>query len=70
MQAAADDAAEYGRQNQLAKEDELVAFLKEQGLEVYEPDLEAFRTHVQKAYLESEYAKEWPEGVLEKINAL
>jgi tripartite ATP-independent transporter DctP family solute receptor len=70
LQKAADDAAEFGRQNQLAKEEELVGFLKEQGLKVYEPDLEAFRTHVQEQYLNSEYAKDWPEGVLEKINAL
>jgi TRAP-type transport system periplasmic protein len=70
VQAAADAAAEYGRENQLAKEDELVGFLEENGLKIYEPDLEAFRTHVQQMYLESEYAKDWPEGLLEKINAL
>ena len=70
VQEAADAAAEFGRQNQLQKEEELVSFLKEQGLDVYEPDLEAFRTHVQAAYLESDFAKDWPEGVLEAINAL
>ncbi len=70
VQKAADDAAESGRQKQLALEDELVQFFKDQGLDVYEPDLTAFRTHVQKAYLESDLAKDWPKGVLEKINAL
>lgn len=70
VQKAADDAAEYGRQNQLAKEEELVSFLEEQGLKVYEPDLDAFRTTVQQKYLESDFAKDWPEGTLEKINAL
>ncbi|SDK07978.1 TRAP transporter substrate-binding protein DctP [Aliiruegeria lutimaris] len=70
VQAAADAAAEFGRQNQLKKEEELVAFLEEQGLEVYEPDVAAFRDQVQKMYLESEYASTWPEGVLDKINAL
>lgn len=70
VQEAADAAAEFGRQNQLKKEDELVAFLEEQGLDVYEPDVAAFRDQVQKMYLESEYAATWPEGVLEKINAL
>jgi tripartite ATP-independent transporter DctP family solute receptor len=70
VQEAADAAAELARQNQLQKEDELVSFLEEQGLEVYEPDVAAFRDHVQKMYLESEYAETWPEGVLEKINAL
>ena len=70
VQKAAEDAAESGRQAQLKKEDELVAFLKDKGLDVYEPDLEAFRTHVQAQYVGSEFAKSWPEGVLDKINAL
>lgn len=63
-------AADYGRANQLKKEDELGAFLTGQGLEIYEPDIAAFREHVQAAYLGSEYAETWPEGLLEKINAL
>lgn len=70
VQKAADDAAESGRQAQLQKEEELVAFLKEKGLEIYEPDLKAFRDHVQAQYVGSDFAKSWPEGVLEKINAL
>jgi TRAP-type transport system periplasmic protein len=70
LQAAADEAAEFGRQNQLQKEEELISFLEEQGLDVYEPDLDAFRTHVQQIYLESDYAKDWPEGLLDRINAL
>jgi TRAP-type C4-dicarboxylate transport system substrate-binding protein len=70
VQQAADDAAELGRQRQLQLEDELVAFLEEQGMEVYEPDLAAFRNQVQAMYLDSEFAETWPEGVLEQINAL
>jgi TRAP-type C4-dicarboxylate transport system substrate-binding protein len=70
LQKAADDAAESGRQAQLKKEDELGSFGKEQGRDVYEPDLDAFRSQVQQMYLESEYAKDWPEGILEKINSL
>ncbi|MCB2132536.1 MAG: TRAP transporter substrate-binding protein DctP, partial [Rhodobacteraceae bacterium] len=70
VQEAADAAADFGRQNQLAKEGELVSFLEGQGLDVYEPDVAAFRDHVQKAYIESDFAKDWPAGVLEQINAL
>ncbi len=70
VQAAADAASESGRQKQLEKEVSLVSFLEEQGMSVYEPDLEAFRTQVQSMYLESEFAATWPEGVLDKINAL
>jgi tripartite ATP-independent transporter DctP family solute receptor len=70
VQKAADDAAELGRQRQLALETELEQFFKDQGLKVYAPDVEAFRTQVQKAYLESEFAKDWPEGLLDQINAI
>ncbi|MFN3973226.1 MAG: TRAP transporter substrate-binding protein DctP [Gemmobacter sp.] len=68
-QAAADAAAESGRQKQLALEEELVQFMKDQGLKVYEPDVEAFRTQVQAAYLASDYAKAWPAGIVDAINA-
>ncbi|MDW4497378.1 TRAP transporter substrate-binding protein DctP [Sulfitobacter sp. D35] len=70
VQQAATDAAESARQAQLQKEEELVSFLEEQGLEIYEPDVAAFRTHVQGVYQDSEFAASWPEGVLEQVNAL
>lgn len=70
VQAAADAAAASGRAIQLEKEDSLVAFLEKQGLEIYEPDLKAFREHVQGEYAGSELAASWPEGVLNKINGL
>lgn len=70
VQQAAVDAAESGRQGQLAKEAELVSFLREQGLDVYEPDLAAFRAKVQAEYLASDLAATWPEGVLDRINEL
>lgn len=68
--AAADDAAEYGRQNQLKLETELEGFFREKGLKVYAPDIEAFRTHVQKEYLASKFSKDWPAGMVDKINAI
>jgi len=70
VKSAAEAAAESGRQAQLKKEEDLVSFLREQGLEIYEPDVAAFRKHVQEQYVGSEFAAAWPEGVLEKINAL
>ncbi len=70
VQAAADAAAEAGRQAQLEKEASLQSFLEENGLTIYEPDLAAFREHVQAQYVGSEFAASWPEGVLDKINAL
>ena len=70
VQKAADDAAESGRQKQLALETELEQFFKDKGLKVYTPDVDAFRSHVQKMYMESEFSKTWPEGMVDKINAL
>jgi tripartite ATP-independent transporter DctP family solute receptor len=70
LQAAADAACGQARNAQLKLEDELVAFMKEKGLKVYEPDLAAFRNHVQKEYLASKFAKDWPAGMVDKINAI
>lgn len=70
LQKAADDAAESGRQKQLKLEEELVQFFKDKGLQVYTPNVDAFRARVQKAYLESDLSKSWPKGLVEKINAL
>lgn len=70
VQEAADAAAEAGRQAQLQKEQELVSFLEEQGMAIYEPDVAAFREQVQAMYVDSEFAETWPEGVLAQINAL
>ncbi|HRK25222.1 MAG TPA: sialic acid TRAP transporter substrate-binding protein SiaP, partial [Beijerinckiaceae bacterium] len=56
VQKAADDACEAARQAQLKLEAELEAFMKEKGLKVYTPDVDAFRAHVQKEYLASKFA--------------
>jgi TRAP-type C4-dicarboxylate transport system substrate-binding protein len=70
VQKASDDAAESGRQKQLKLETELEQFFKDQGMKVYTPDIEAFRTAVQKAYLESDFSKAWVPGMVDQINAL
>lgn len=70
IQKAADDAAERGRQRQLALEAELEAFFKEKGLKVYAPDVEAFRKKVQADYAASKFAADWPAGLVERINAV
>ncbi|MFC3723767.1 sialic acid TRAP transporter substrate-binding protein SiaP [Neoaquamicrobium sediminum] len=70
VQAAADAAIEWSTGEHLKREEELASFFKEQGLEIYTPDLEAFRSNAQKMYLESELAKDWPEGMVDRINAL
>jgi TRAP-type transport system periplasmic protein len=49
------------------EEGELVAFFKAQGLEVYTPDVDAFRTQVLNTYTSSKYAKDWAPGMFERI---
>jgi TRAP-type C4-dicarboxylate transport system substrate-binding protein len=70
FQAAADAAIDWSTQEHLRKEGELVDFFKKQGLEVYVPDVAAFRDFAQKKYLASDLAKSWPAGMVDKINAL
>lgn len=70
VQRAADAAAAVGRLRQLDKENSLADYIRSQGVEIYTPDLEAFRTHVQAQYVGSEVAASWPEGVLDRINEL
>ena len=70
FQAAADKAIAWSTAEHLKREAELADGFRKQGLQVYAPDQNAFRAHAQKVYLASDEAKEWPKGMLEKINAL
>ncbi len=70
FQEAAQVAAYFNNNNRIRDEAKLVEFFKEQGLTITEPDREAFRKQVQECYLESKYAEDWPEGLLERINAI
>ena len=70
FQAAADRAIAWSAAEHLKREAELADAFRKQGLQVYAPDQNAFRAHAQKVYLASDEAKEWPKGMLEKINAL
>jgi TRAP-type C4-dicarboxylate transport system substrate-binding protein len=70
FQAAADAAIDFSTEKHLAREKELVDKFKGLGLKIYEPDVAAFRKHVQEKYLASDLAASWPEGMVDKINAL
>jgi len=70
VQAAAETSSEYGRLKQLSLEDSLVSFLRDKGLKVYEPNLDAFRKRVQGMFLKSSFSKSWPKGLIDKINSL
>ena len=68
VKAAADAASAYNNENRINEEAQIVDFFKQQGLQVTTPDVDAFRKTVQAAYLNSDYAKVWPKGILERIN--
>jgi TRAP-type transport system periplasmic protein len=70
FQAAAEKAIEWSTQQHLKQEAELADSFKSKGLDVYAPDLKAFREFAQKKYLASDLAKSWPAGMVEKINAI
>jgi tripartite ATP-independent transporter DctP family solute receptor len=67
---AAQAAAAYNNENRIKEEAQIVEFFKKEGMQVTTPDVDAFRKSVQTAYLNSEYAKEWPKGLLDRINAV
>ena len=70
VQKAADDASASITAAIVANEAELVAFFEGEGLKVYTPDVASFRERAQKMYLESDFSKDWPDGLLDRINAV
>ena len=60
---------ESARKIQLQKKEDLVSFLKSKDLKFMNLNV-AFRSHVQKMYLETDASNPWPAGVLDKINSL
>lgn len=70
FQAAADEAIAWSTEQHLKREDELAAFFKSKGVEIYTPDVAAFRKHAQAKYLASDLAGGWIDGMLDKINAM
>ena len=70
FQAAADKAIAWSTAKHLEQEKEMIAFFKSQGLEVYSPNVDSFRENAQKKYLASSLSKDWPKGMLERINAV
>ncbi len=70
LQAAVDKALKWSIEQHLKREGELAADFKSKGLDINTPNVNAFREYAQKIYLGSDQAKDWPKGMLEKINAL
>jgi tripartite ATP-independent transporter DctP family solute receptor len=51
-----------------ATEKDAAAFFEGKGVKVSTPDVSSFRKQVQKKFLDSDFAKTWPPGLLERIN--
>ncbi len=68
--AAAKAATAYNNKNRVEDENNLAAFFKGEGLTISTPDVAAFRAQVQGMYLKSEFAKSWPEGLVDRVNAV
>lgn len=70
LEAAADEAMAWSAAEHQKREEELAEFVRSEGVEVYTPNVDAFREYAQQRYLDSPLSADWPEGVLERINAL
>lgn len=70
VKAAAQAAAQYNNVNRIKDESDDVEQFKKQGLKIVTPDVAAFRKAVQDKYQQSDYAKVWPKGLVERINAV
>jgi tripartite ATP-independent transporter DctP family solute receptor len=53
----------------VATEKDAVAFMEGKGLTVTTPDVAAFRTKVLDAFVNSDFSKDWPAGMLDRIKA-
>jgi tripartite ATP-independent transporter DctP family solute receptor len=62
-------AKAYNDSEVIKAEADAVKFLEGQGMTVVTPDVASFRDQVQKKFLGSDFAKTWPAGLLDRINA-
>ena len=70
LRAATQAAVQFNNTGRLREEAQLLDFLRQQGLQVSTPDVASFRQQVQAAYARSELARAWPQGLVERIQAI
>lgn len=70
FQTAADEALAWSAAEHQTQEAELAEFFRTEGLDVHTPDIDAFRSHAQQAYLDSPISEAWPEGMLDRVNGM
>ncbi len=69
IEKAEGEAKTFNDQGVLGTEKEAVAVLEGKGVAVGTPDVPAFRKKVLDAFANSDFAKTWPAGLLERIQA-
>jgi len=69
IERAEGEAKKFNDDNVLAGEKDAVSFLEGKGVTVTTPDVDAFRTKVLDAFANSDFAKSWPAGLLDRIKA-
>lgn len=67
IEAAEEAAKKFNDDGVTTTEADAAAFFEGQGLTVTTPDVAAFREQVLSKFSESDFAKDWPEGMLERI---
>ena len=70
LQKAANDAMMVISINVESQEALLEDFFRKEGLQVYTPNVDAFRKRAQEMYLASDFSKEWLKGVVARVNAI
>lgn len=68
VEAAEAAAKTFNDDGVVTTEKDAAAFFESKGVKVTTPDVAAFRDQVQKKFLESDFAKAWPQGMLDRIN--
>jgi tripartite ATP-independent transporter DctP family solute receptor len=69
IEAAEAEAKAFNDAGVLATEKDAASFFEGKGVKVTTPDVAAFREQVLKKFAESNFAKDWPAGMLDKIKA-
>ena len=70
LQKAMEDVCDAVTAQMVKEENELAAYFRSKGLDVYEPNRTAFREHALGVLRRSKFVNEWKPGMLDRISAL
>ncbi len=70
LREAGQVASLYETNTRLRAEKSSIEEMREAGLEITTPDIDAFRARMKEMYLNSKFAEAWPEGLWDRIEAM